>query len=251
MPKLGKFQNLSILKGVVKPMIVRCASLLFLLTAAGVAQQHKEITVSADILAKYVGVYAMAPGVNMMITLVDGQLISQMSGQGKVPLFAESETMFFPKVVDAEIEFPKGDGKGTASQLVLHQNGRDMTAKRLDDVEAKKAAEAAAASDQRFKDQTPAPGTEAATRRMIEELRVGKPNYDLLSPGLADATRQQLPNLQAAIGGLGALQSVKFKAVGPGGADIYQLKFENGSLEFTIVLGPDGKTQGALMRPAE
>ena len=71
----------------------------------------------------------------MMITLVDGQLISQMSGQGKVPLFAESETMFFPKVVDAEIEFPKGDAKG---QLVLHQNGRDMTAKRLDDAGAKK-----------------------------------------------------------------------------------------------------------------
>ena len=188
----------------------------------------------------------MAPGVNMMITLVDGQLISQMSGQGKVPLFAESETMFFPKVVDAEIEFPKGDAKG---QLVLHQNGRDMTAKRLDDAGAKKAAEAAAASDKRFKDQTPA--REAATRRMIEELRVGKPNYDLLSPGLADATRQQLPNLQSAIGNLGALQSVNFKGVGPGGGDIYQLNFENGSLEFTIVPGPDGKTQGALMRPGE
>ena len=86
---------------------------------------------------------------------------------------------------------------------------------------------------------------------MIEELRVGKPNYDLLSPGLADATRQQLPNLQSAIGNLGALQSVNFKGVGPGGADIYQLKFENGSLEFTIVPGPDGKTQGALMRPGE
>ena len=86
---------------------------------------------------------------------------------------------------------------------------------------------------------------------MIEELRVGKPNYDLLSPGLADATRQQLPNLQSAIGNLGALQSVNFKGVGPGGGDIYQLKFENGSLEFTIVPGPDGKTQGALMRPGE
>jgi hypothetical protein len=49
----------------------------------------------------------MAPGVNMTITLADNQLISQMSGQGKVSLFAKSETMFFPKVVDAEIEFPR------------------------------------------------------------------------------------------------------------------------------------------------
>jgi hypothetical protein len=49
----------------------------------------------------------MAPTVNMTITLSDGQLISQMTGQGKVPLFAESGTMFFPKGINAKIEFPK------------------------------------------------------------------------------------------------------------------------------------------------
>jgi hypothetical protein len=58
---------------------------------------RREITVSSSILSKYVGTYQMAPGVNMMITLAGDQLTSQMSGQGKVPLFAESETMFFPK----------------------------------------------------------------------------------------------------------------------------------------------------------
>jgi hypothetical protein len=34
---------------------------------------------------------------------------------------------------------------------------------------------------------------------MVEELRLGKPNYDLLSPVLANATRQQLPQLQSMI----------------------------------------------------
>jgi hypothetical protein len=213
--------------------------------------ERQEITVSADTLASYVGIYAMGPSVNMTITVADGQLISQMSGQGKVPLFAESETMFFPKVVDAEIEFPREDTKGPASQLILHQNGRDMTAKRLDDVEAKKVTNAAAAFDRRFKDQTPAPGSEAAMRRMIEELRLGKPNYDLLSPGLANATRQQLPQLQSMITGLGALQSVNFKGVGPGGADIYEVTFEKGSLEYRIWLGPDGKIESANVRPSE
>jgi CubicO group peptidase (beta-lactamase class C family) len=211
---------------------------------------HKEITVSSEVLAKYVGVYSMAPGVNMTITLADSQLISQMSGQGKVPLFGESETMFFPKVVDAEIEFPK-DGKGPASQLILHQNGRDMTAKRLDDAEAKKVADAAAAFEKRFKDQTAAPGSEAALRRMIEELRLGKPNYDLMSSGLAAATRQQLPQLQSMIAGLGAVQVVTFKGVGPGGADIYQVKFEKASLDYRIWLGPDGKVESANVRPSE
>ena len=86
---------------------------------------------------------------------------------------------------------------------------------------------------------------------MIEELRLGQPNYDLLSPGLAAATRQQLPQLQSMITGLGAFQSVNFKGVGPGGADIYQVKFEKGSLEYRISLGPDGVTQGAQVRPAQ
>ena len=174
-----------------------------------------------------------------------------MSGQGKVPLFAESQRMFFPKVVDAEIEFPEDDAKGPASRLVLHQNGRDMMAKRLDDAEAKKVADAAAAFDKRFKSQTAAPGSEAAVRRMIEELRLGKPNYDLLSPGLASATREQLPQLQAMISGMGALRSVTFKGVGPGGADIYQIKFEKGSLDYRIWLGADGKTESANVQPSE
>ena len=210
--------------------------------------ERKEITVSSDILAKYVGIYAMAPGVTRTITVAEDQLISQVSRQGKVPLFAESETMFFPKVVDAEIEFPKDDTKGPASQLILHQNGRDMTAKRLDAAEAQEVADAAAAFDKRFKDQTPAPGSEAAVRRMMEELRLGKPTYDLMSTGLATPTRQQLPQLQSMITGLGALQSVNFKGVGPGGADIYQVKFESGSLEYRIWLAPDGKVESANVR---
>jgi len=60
--------------------------------------------------------------INMMITVEGGQLTSQASGQGKVPLFAASETKFFPKVVDAEIEFGKDD-KGTVAYLMLHQGG--------------------------------------------------------------------------------------------------------------------------------
>src|SRR5579862_6837282 len=125
-------------------MILRFVAVTFLLAGSCLAQapDRREVTVSPDILAHYVGVYAMSPAANMTITLVDGQLISQMTGQGKVPLFAESETMFFPKVVNAELEFPGGE-KGPASQLILHQNGRDMIAKRLDESEAKKVADAA------------------------------------------------------------------------------------------------------------
>jgi CubicO group peptidase (beta-lactamase class C family) len=94
--------------------------------------ERKEISVAPKILEQFVGTYQLAPKVNMMITIESGQLISQVSGQGKVPLFATSERKFFPKVVDAEIEFGKDD-KGVVTHLVLHQGGRDTKASRTSD----------------------------------------------------------------------------------------------------------------------
>ena len=84
---------------------------------------------------------------------------------------------------------------------------------------------------------------------MIEDVRLGKPDFDTMSPGLAAATRQQLPQLQSTITQLGPVQSVSFKGVGPGGADIYQVKFESDSLEYRIWLGLDGKIESANVRP--
>jgi len=211
--------------------------------------ERKEIVLIPQLKERYLGAYQLAPGVNLLITRENNQLFSQLTGQPAFPIFPESETMFFLKVVDAQIEFPKDDIQGKKGQLTLHQNGHDATAKRLDDAESQRVADAAAAYAKRFKDQTPAPGSEAALRKMIEDTRLGKPDYDQMSAGLAAATRQQLSQLQASILQLGALQSLTFKGVGPGGADIYTAKFENGALEYRIWLGPDGKVESANVRP--
>jgi len=90
-------------------------------------EERKEVVVLAKILADYVGSYELAPGFLFVVTLEDNQLVTQITGQPKVPIFAESETMFFPKVVDAEIEFFKNE-KGQVTYLVLHQGGRDTKA---------------------------------------------------------------------------------------------------------------------------
>jgi CubicO group peptidase (beta-lactamase class C family) len=223
---------------------------IFLLAGSCLAQTPNTKEPSPEVLARYVGVYAMSGSTNMTITLVDGELVSQMTGQGKIPLASDSTTTFTPIGVNAEIEFPKNE-KGPASQLILHQNGRDIIMKRLDEAAGKKAAEAAAVFQKRLKDQTAAPGSEAAVRRLIAELQAGKPNYDLMSPGLADATRQQLTGIQSMLNGMGALQSVVFKGVGPGGADIYQINFEKASIDYRVWLSADGKVDSANMRPSD
>jgi CubicO group peptidase (beta-lactamase class C family) len=94
--------------------------------------EKKEISVPAEILSQYVGTYELTPKINIMITLEGDQLMSQVSGQGKVPIFAESETRFFPKVVEAEIEFFK-DKPGKVTHLVLTQNGAENKAVKTSD----------------------------------------------------------------------------------------------------------------------
>ena len=89
------------------------------------ASERKEIPVSAKILATYVGTYELAPNFQFVVTLEGDHLVTQATGQPKIPIFPESETMFFPKVVDAEIEFLKND-RGEVTHMVLHQGGRDM-----------------------------------------------------------------------------------------------------------------------------
>jgi CubicO group peptidase (beta-lactamase class C family) len=87
--------------------------------------ERKEITVSPEILKHYVGTYELTRKFSLAITLEDGQLVSQGTNQPKVPMYAESETKFFLKLVDAQIEFLKNE-KGEVTNLVLHQNGRDI-----------------------------------------------------------------------------------------------------------------------------
>lgn len=87
--------------------------------------ERKEISLPQQVLAKYVGTYELAPAFSINMTLEDGRLMTQATNQRKLPLYAESETMFFLKDVNAQIEFVKND-KGEVTGLVLHQGGREM-----------------------------------------------------------------------------------------------------------------------------
>jgi serine-type D-Ala-D-Ala carboxypeptidase/endopeptidase len=92
-------------------------------------KQHTEIAVDPKLLAEYVGTYQLAPTFAIAITLEDGKLSEQATGQPKFPIFAESPTKFFMKVVDAQIEFSRDD-TGKVTSLTLNQNGRAITGKK-------------------------------------------------------------------------------------------------------------------------
>jgi hypothetical protein len=91
--------------------------------------ERKEVTVAPKILAEYAGTYEMTPAFQLVMTVEGDKLMTQATNQPKLQLFAESESKFFLKVVDAQIDFVRND-KGEVTNLVLHQGGQDMKAVR-------------------------------------------------------------------------------------------------------------------------
>jgi CubicO group peptidase (beta-lactamase class C family) len=92
--------------------------------------ERKEIALPVATLAKYVGTYEVAPGVNMLMRLVGDHLTTQLGGQRQIPVFAESETKFFLKVVDAQVELFT-DASGAVTHAVMYQNGGERRARRI------------------------------------------------------------------------------------------------------------------------
>jgi len=89
------------------------------------------ITVDPKILDTYVGRYELAPTFSITVTRERDGLMTQATGQSKVPIFAESETKFFLRVVEAQLTFVK-DAQGKVTHLILHQGGRDQQAKKVE-----------------------------------------------------------------------------------------------------------------------
>jgi len=204
----------------------------------------QEISLPTSVLDRYVGSYSFGGSAVFKVTRKGQQLTSQLTGQPTVDIYPQSETSFFLKVVKATIDFVT-DAQGPATELVLHQNGNEVHAPRIDDATAHQIETDIAAKVQ---SQTPTPGSEAALRRLIDGLTSGSPNYSEMSDALATATRQQLPTLQSALVNLGALQTVQFRAVGVQGWDVYDVRYEKGMVTFRIGLSADGKVAGALLQ---
>jgi CubicO group peptidase (beta-lactamase class C family) len=92
---------------------------------------HKVAKVDPKIYDTYVGRYELEPKVIATITREGDRLMIEVTGQSRVEMFPESDTVFFLKVVDATITFVKDD-KGKVGHLVIDQGGRDAKAKRLE-----------------------------------------------------------------------------------------------------------------------
>ncbi len=93
-------------------------------------QVLSEIKVDTGILFKYVGEYELSPAFIITVSLTNGSLKAQATGQPSFDLFAKTENIFFLKAVVAEVEFIKND-KQVVEKLILHQNGQHMQGRKI------------------------------------------------------------------------------------------------------------------------
>jgi serine-type D-Ala-D-Ala carboxypeptidase/endopeptidase len=95
------------------------------------SKEHKQVTVDPNLFDGYVGRYQLAPNFIITITRDGGHLFEQATGQPKFQIFSESDRDYFLKVVDAQITFVT-DSHGRATELILHQNDRDVHGRRIE-----------------------------------------------------------------------------------------------------------------------
>lgn len=93
--------------------------------------QRKEVGLQPDVMQEYVGVYQLA-GLRYEIFLDDGQLSARLTGQQRLPIFAEAKDKLFYKIVDAQLSVVRDD-EGEVTAVILHQNGIDQRAERIDE----------------------------------------------------------------------------------------------------------------------
>ena len=94
------------------------------LTAEAIVE-YEAIKLSEEVLKRYPGTYVLMPNFNIEVALSDGHLVITPTGQSTYPIFPASETKFFLKVVDAQIEFLKNE-QGVFDKLKLYQGGQEL-----------------------------------------------------------------------------------------------------------------------------
>lgn len=206
----------------------------------------------ASSLDQYVGWYRIAPNRVLTVRRDGDRLQVQESVQGGAALLAEGADVFSIRGRNLLI-FLRDEESRVSRVLVQNAVFGARLAPRIDAATAQ-AIEAdftrrLAQVPDRFREQVPADGGKEMILRGIEDLRHGTPNYDRMSAPLAAKVHRQLDETRATVAALGALESIFFRGVGPGGYDIYGAKFENGTAEFRLLIDPDGKAGDVIFRP--
>ena len=206
----------------------------------------------ARLIESYVGWYELSPSRVLTVTRDGDRLAVQETGRSsKYPITAQGGEAF-ASAHDDLVVFLRATQTSVTGMLFQDAMSGARIAPRIDSVRAKviedRFARRIAEIPDRFRDQTPSPGSKDMVLRGIDGMQRSAPDYDRMSASLAGKIRRQASQMRETFKALGAVESVFFRGVGPGGYDIYGAKFANGSAEIRLLQGPDGKAEDVMFR---
>jgi D-alanyl-D-alanine-carboxypeptidase/D-alanyl-D-alanine-endopeptidase len=94
-------------------------------------KERKQVTVDPKIFEDYAGRYRISKDDIITVSHEGGRLFVQRAGEIKDEMFPESEQDYFAKLFDDQISF-RARTKGKVSEIVYHENGKTLRAKRID-----------------------------------------------------------------------------------------------------------------------
>jgi hypothetical protein len=137
------------------------------------------------------------------------------------------------------------DASGQTTGLLLNYEFENPFSVPLARIDPSTAQAIKANNELRARSQTPAPGSDAALRRLIDGILAGKPKYDEMAPWYAELVRQASPLTRAIYAKRGAVRSIEFRHVDHYGGDVYEVGQEGGISLWTIFLDSNGLIEDA------
>src|SRR5713101_1299638 len=124
-----KRTRLKILLTIALCLLTRISAINLTRSARAQQPQHTEIKIDAKLFDQYAGQYSFVDDPEFMLNFWrEGEkFFMQPTNQGRVEIFAESETRFFLKIMEAQATFVF-DAGGRVAGVVWRQNGIDNQA---------------------------------------------------------------------------------------------------------------------------
>ena len=93
-------------------------------------KERTAIKLPVEKLKEYEGEYEINPDLHVIVSVKEGDLIAEPTGQPTVVLYAEKEDSFFVKSPDLQIDFTRDDNKNV-NGFILHQNGANIKCNKI------------------------------------------------------------------------------------------------------------------------
>jgi CubicO group peptidase (beta-lactamase class C family) len=204
-------------------------------------------SVKPEALERFVGAYELDDGSIYVVHKERERIVGHELGRKPLTLSPSSDDELFAREMDVLVNFDVAANKVSA---IRHRLGdRERSGPRVSEPRSSKILAWLEATGQRFREQRADPQSGPAVSKMIAGFSAGKPEYDSMSPQLADNTRQQLIGLTRWLEYLGAMKSLTFQGVDEAGTDEFRAEFEKGTLKVFIRLGENGRIEAVNLAP--